>query len=148
MAHFEIKNDTLASVVAFVLLFIIADLLSTVLVIRHFGAMVIAYEINIFVHLNGVNGLASMKLGILIFVLGMLVVFSRYQASIGDVLVGLAVAGAICAASNMYFLAHGYAPSIGYIGAAFLSGLAINVAVMKAILDAKLTYMRSGIRHI
>jgi hypothetical protein len=38
MEHFEIKNDTLAAFTAFVLLFIIADVLSTALVFRHFGS--------------------------------------------------------------------------------------------------------------
>ncbi len=116
MAYVEIKNDTLAAVIAFVLFFIIADVLSTVLVIRHFGTIVIANEINIFVHFNGINGLASMKVGVLMFVLGILVIYSRYQDPIGDVLIGLAVAGAICAVSNLYFLSYGYAPTIGHLG--------------------------------
>jgi len=137
MKYVVIKNDTLAAVIVFVLSFIIADVLSTVLVLRQFGPAVIAREINLFVQLLGIQGLVSMKLGIMIFLLGLLVVFSRYQASIGDILVGLAVAGAICGASNFYFLSHGYTPSIGPIDALFLSGLAINIALLRALRDVK-----------
>jgi len=94
-------------------------------------------EIYLFVQTMGFNGLASMKLVILLLVPCLLVVFSRYQASIGDVLVGLAAAGAMCGASNLYYLSHGYAPSIGCIGALFLSVLAISVAILRALVDVK-----------
>ena len=148
MEYPEIRCDTLADVAAFVMFFIVADMFSTVLVLAHYGPAVIAYEINVFAHLQGINGLAAMKIGVMIFALGMLVVFSRYQASIGDILLGLAVAGALCAVSNLYFICHGSAPAFGHIGIPFLAGVAINVAFLKAIADAHVGIMKIRIRSI
>ena len=60
MEYPEIRSDTLVAVIAFVLFFIIADLLSTVLVLMHYGPMVIVNEANLFVRLIGIDGLAAM----------------------------------------------------------------------------------------
>lgn len=148
MDYPEIRSDTLAAAIAFVLFFIIADVLSTVLVLGHYGPMVIVDEENLFVQLMGINGLAAIKLGIMIFLIGLLFVFSRYQASIGDVLIGLAAAGALCAASNLYFICHGFAPTLGLAGAQFFAGLAISIAFLKAMADANITIMNIRIRSI
>lgn len=133
----EINVETLFVVIAFVLFFVIADMLSTVLVIRQYGSAIVVSEINLFVHLSGVNGLASMKLGILIFAICALFVFWRYQVVIDDVLIGLAVAGVVCAASNLCLAAYGYVPSIGPVNAIYASGLAISISVMRSMIDAR-----------
>lgn len=135
MYSIEIKNETFVAVIAFVMFFVVADLLSTMLIACRYGEGVFANEVNVFVHLSGASGLAAVKLGVLIFALGSILVFSRYPIPIDDVLVGVAAGGAICSISNAFFLVYGYAPTIGHAGAVFLSGVVISVSIMKALID-------------
>lgn len=135
MHSMEIKNETIVAVIAFVMLFVVADILSTMLIAYRYGEGVFEHEVNVFVHLSGAGGLAAVKLGTLIFAIGSIFVFSRYQIPIDDVLVGLAMGGAICSISNACFLVYGYAPTIGHVGAVFLSGVVISVSTMKALID-------------
>ena len=135
MYSVEIKNETFVAVIAFVAFFVVADMLSTMLIVYRYGEGVFANEVNVFVHLSGASGLAAVKLGILIFAIGSIFVFSRYQIPMDDVLVGVAAGGAICSISNAVFLFYGYAPTIGHVGAVFLSGVVISVSIMKALID-------------
>lgn len=135
MYGMEIKNETFVAVIAFVAFFVVADMLSTMLIAYHYGEGVFENEVNVFVHLSGPGGLVAVKLGILIFAVGSIFVFSRYQIPIDDVLVGVAAGGAICSISNAFFLIYGYAPTIGHVGAVFLSGVVISVSIMKALID-------------
>lgn len=146
MYSMEIKNETFIAVIAFVAFFVVADMLSTMLIAYRYGEGVFANEVNVFVHLSGAGGLAAVKLGLLILAVGSIFVFSRYQIPIDDVLVGVAAGGAICSISNAFFLIYGYAPTIGNAGAVFLSGVVISVSVMKALLDYWLIGIMRGVR--
>ena len=141
----EIKNETIVAVIAFIMFFVVADILSTMLIAYRYGEGVFANEVNVFVHLSGADGFVAVKLGILIFAVGSIFVFSRYQIPIDDVLVGVAAGGAICSISNAFFLAYGYAPTIGYVGAVFISGVVISVSIMKALIDYWLIRIISGV---
>jgi hypothetical protein len=145
MYSVEIKNETFVAILAFVAFFVVADMLSTMLIACRYGEGVFENEVNVFVHLSGASGLAAVKLGILIFAVGSIFVFSRYQVPIDDVLVGVAAGGAICSISNAFFLFYGYAPTIGHVGAVFLSGVVISVSVMKALIDYWLIRIMPGI---
>jgi hypothetical protein len=134
----DIEAGTLAAVAAFVLLFVVFDVLSTLMVIQHYGYWICAYEINVFLHLAGVSGLASVKLGLMMFFLGAIVVFSRHQAAIDHLLVGLAAAGAICGASNLCLLYYGFIPGIGPVDADYLAGAVVAVSAMRAIAATEL----------
>lgn len=109
MYSMEIKNETFVAVIAFVMFFVVADVLSTMLIAYRFGEGAFVNEVNVFVHISGASGFVAVKLGILSFTLGSIFVFSRYQIPIDDVLVGLA-AGARYAASRTPSLSYTATP--------------------------------------